>query len=324
MTIPVAKPPVIFIMGPTASGKTDLAIALRAHLPVEIISVDSAQVYKTLDIGSAKVASGVRKKHPHALIDIRDPSEVYSVADFLQDAKRHIKDISARGNIPLLVGGTMMYFKILYGGLSDLPRANSTVRDEILRRATEQGWQSLHDELTRLDPETARKLHPNHSQRIQRALEVIKITGKPLSALQVKVVDKGLEHDYRVVPIALISDNRQLLHERIEQRFLQMMKLGLLDEVRALHQRDDLSPDLPAMRAAGYQQLWQHLDGHFDIDEAINRAVVASRQLAKRQFTWLRKWSDAERIIIDDGEQFLSCEKICKQTLKILSNHSIL
>lgn len=324
MRAAIEKPPAIFIMGPTASGKTDLAIALRAHLPVEIVSVDSAQVYKTLDIGSAKVAPSVRTRHPHGLIDIRDPSEVYSVADFLEDAKQQMRDISARGNIPLLVGGTMMYFKILCDGLSDLPEANSAVRNEILARATEQGWHSLHEELSRLDSETASKLHPNHSQRIQRALEVIKVTGKPLSALQNTVVNKGVKHDYRIVSIALLLENRQLLHRRIEQRFHQMMKQGFLEEVRVLHQRDDLSSDLPALRSAGYRQLWKHLDGELDIDQAVNRAIIASRQLAKRQLTWLKKWPDAERIVVDDGERFLSCEKICNQTLKILSNHSIL
>lgn len=323
MTVP-SKPPAIFIMGPTASGKTDLAIALRARLPVEIISVDSAQIYRTMDIGSAKVDASVLKEHPHALIDIRDPSEVYSVADFVEDAKQHMKDISDRGNIPLLVGGTMMYFKLLFEGLSDLPEADAVVRNKIVKRANEVGWERLHEELMQLDPKTANKLHPNHSQRIQRALEVIEITGKPLSELQARGADKGVEHDYNVVPLALISDNRQILHWRIEQRFRHMMELGFLDEVRALYQRGDLSADLPAMRAAGYRQLWQHLDGKSDIEDAVQRGIIASRQLAKRQLTWLKKWSEAERIPIDDGEQFLSCEKMCKQSLKILANHRIL
>ena len=318
------KPPAIFIMGPTASGKTDLAVALRAHLPVEIISVDSAQIYKTMDIGSAKADPSVLEKHPHALIDIRDPSEAYNVGDFVKDARRQMKDIRARGNIPLLVGGTMMYFKLLFSGLSDLPGGDPVIRDNLLRRATQHGWESLYEELMRLDPETARKLHPNHSQRIQRALEVIEITGKPLSVLQAKGVHKGVQHDYRVESLALISGNRQLLHQRIEERFRQMMARGFLGEVRALYERDDLSADLPSLRTAGYRQLWQHLDGEFDIGEAVNRAIIASRQLAKKQLTWLRKWPDANQILIDDGEQVLSCEKICKESLKILSNHRIL
>ncbi len=317
-------PPAIFIMGPTASGKTDLAIALRKHLPVDLISVDSAQVYRQLDIGSAKPDATTLTDHPHRLIDIRDPAEAYSVAEFLKDATEQMAEITAAGRIPLLVGGSMLYFKILLKGLSDLPEANQGVRDQIQQRADEFGWPSLYDELKQIDPQTAAKIHPNHSQRIQRALEVYQLTGMSMSHLQAAASNNGVLDYYSVVQFSLTFDDRALLHRRIEQRFEQMMSSGLLAEVVGLHKREDLNTDLPSMRAAGYQQIWQHLDGQCTLEEAVERSIVASRQLAKRQITWLRNWPNAHEIQVDDGQTYISLENSCKQCLKILSQHSIL
>ena len=317
-------PPAIFIMGPTASGKTDLAIALRKHLPVDLISVDSAQVYRQLDIGSAKPDATTLTEHPHRLIDIRDPAEAYSVAEFLKDATEQMAEITAAGRIPLLVGGSMLYFKILLEGLSDLPEANQGVRDQIQQRADEFGWPSLYDELKQIDPQTAAKIHPNHSQRIQRALEVYQLTGMSMSHLQAATSNNGVLDYYSVVQFSLTFDDRALLHRRIEQRFEQMMSSGLLAEVVGLYEREDLNTDLPSMRAAGYQQIWQHLDGQCTLEEAVERSIVASRQLAKRQITWLRNWPNAHEIQVDDGQTYISLENSCKQCLKILSQHSIL
>ena len=317
-------PPAIFIMGPTASGKTDLAIALRKHLPVDLISVDSAQVYRQLDIGSAKPDATTLTEHPHRLIDIRDPAEAYSVAEFLKDATEQMAEITAAGRIPLLVGGSMLYFKILLEGLSDLPEANQGVRDQIQQRADEFGWPSLYEELKQIDPQTAAKIHPNHSQRIQRALEVYQLTGMSMSHLQAATSNNGVLDYYSVVQFSLTFDDRALLHRRIEQRFEQMMSSGLLAEVVGLYEREDLNTDLPSMRAAGYQQIWQHLDGQCTLEEAVERSIVASRQLAKRQITWLRNWPNAHEIQVDDGQTYISLENSCKQCLKILSQHSIL
>ena len=317
-------PLAIFIMGPTASGKTDLAIELRKHLPVDLISVDSAQIYRQLDIGSAKPDIRTLTDHPHRLIDIRNPTEAYSVAEFLRDAKRHMTEITAKGRIPLLVGGSMLYFKILLEGLSDLPEADQGVRDEIQRHADEFGWPSLYDELQQIDPQTAKKLHPNHSQRIQRALEVHQLTGLSMSELQAAATNNGIGDHYKVVQFSLIFSDRALLHWRIEQRFEQMMARGLVAEVNDLYQRGDLHPNLPSMRAAGYQQIWQHLEGHCSLDEAVQKSIVASRQLAKRQITWLRNWPKVNEICVDSGETGSSTENSCNECLKILSQHSIL
>tara|TARA_B110001450_G_scaffold94714_1_gene89830 strand:+ start:99 stop:1070 length:972 start_codon:yes stop_codon:yes gene_type:complete len=317
-------PLAIFIMGPTASGKTDLAIELRKHLPVDIISVDSAQIYRQLDIGSAKPDISTLTDHPHRLIDIRDPAEAYSVAEFLRDARQYMAEISAKGRIPLLVGGSMLYFKILLEGLSDLPEADQGVRDEIQRRADEFGWPSLYDELQQIDPQTAKKLHPNHSQRIQRALEVHQLTGLSMSELQAAATNNGVLDHYKVVQFSLVFNDRALLHRRIEQRFEQMMTRGLLAEINTLFRRGDLHPNLPSMRAAGYQQIWQHLEGHCSLDEAVQRGIVASRQLAKRQITWLRNWPEVNEIQVNEGQTYISIKKSCNQCLKILNQHSIL
>lgn len=317
-------PPAIFVMGPTASGKTDIAISLRGHLPVDIISVDSAQVYRQMDIGSAKPGRDALKKHPHQLIDIRDPIDAYSAGDFLKDAREKMTEISAAGRIPLLVGGTMLYFKVLLEGLAELPQANQAIRDELQERANKSGWPSLYEELKRVDPNTAGRLHPNHSQRIQRALEVYLITGSPLSELQSLSKGQGIEDEYQVIQLALVCNNRSLLHERIAQRFHLMMELGLESEVKALYRRGDLTAASTAMRSAGYRQLWDYCDGQLTLDEAIERGIIATRQLAKRQITWLRNWPSAHEIQVDNGEQYHSCIDISNQSLKILREHLIL
>ena len=317
-------PPAIFVMGPTASGKTDIAISLREHLPVDIISVDSAQVYRQMDIGSAKPGRDALKKHPHQLIDIRDPIDAYSAGDFLKDAREKMTEISAAGRIPLLVGGTMLYFKVLLEGLAELPQANQAIRDELQERANKSGWPSLYEELKRVDPNTAGRLHPNHSQRIQRALEVYLITGSPLSELQSLSKGQGIEDEYQVIQLALVCNNRSLLHERIAQRFHLMMELGLESEVKALYRRGDLTAASTAMRSAGYRQLWDYCDGQLTLDEAIEKGIIATRQLAKRQITWLRNWPSAHEIQVDNGEQYHSCINISNQSLKILREHLIL
>ncbi|MDA0795029.1 MAG: tRNA (adenosine(37)-N6)-dimethylallyltransferase MiaA [Proteobacteria bacterium] len=317
-------PPAIFLMGPTASGKTDIAMGLREHLPVDIISVDSAQVYRQMNIGSAKPDPETLKQHPHRLIDIRDPVEAYSAGDFLKDAKTQMDEITAAGRIPLLVGGTMLYFKVLLEGLAELPPGNQVIRDELQGRAEKSGWPSLHEELKRIDPKVAARLHPNHSQRIQRALEVYLITGSPLSELQSLSKGKGIQDEYQLTQLALVSNNRSLLHERIAKRFHLMMERGFESEVKALYQRGDLAATSTAMRSAGYRQLWDYCDGLLSIEEAVERGIIASRQLAKRQITWLRNWPNAREILVDNGESYHNCINICNQSLKMLREPPIL
>jgi tRNA dimethylallyltransferase len=278
-------------MGPTASGKTDLAIELAERLNCELISVDSALVYRGMDIGSAK------PDYPHHLVDIRDPAQAYSAADFVADADRLAADIVARGKTPLLVGGTMLYFKAFLEGLDEMPGADPAVRAEIAAQAEADGWPRIHAELAAVDPQSAARIHPNHSQRLSRALEVYRVTGVTLSEWHSKsdsgagkAADNAALNRYRVVQLAICPVERDILHQRIARRFDQMMAAGLLDEVRTLWSRQDLSADLPAVRAVGYRQLWQHLDGECTLDDAILNALAATRQLAKRQLTWLRKW----------------------------------
>ena len=311
------KPMAITVMGPTASGKTALAIELRKHLPVELINVDSAQVYRSLNIGSAKPAAEILAQAPHRLLDIRDPSEIYSAAEFLADARREMAEINAAGRIPLLVGGSMMYFKVLLEGLSQLPEADQSIRDDLEQRAAKEGWPSLYAELQLVDPQTASRLHPNHSQRIQRALEVYQVTGEPMSALQAESVG-GLAQQYDFRQIALIPQNRSLLHQRLEQRFEAMMALGFAEEVKGLYERGDLHINLPAIRSVGYRQLWDYYAGDCSLQDAVEKAVIATRQLAKRQLTWLRNWPQAIEIKADNQDEFLSTEKICNQSLKVL------
>ncbi|MCU4676339.1 tRNA (adenosine(37)-N6)-dimethylallyltransferase MiaA [Catenovulum sp. 2E275] len=279
----------IFLMGPTASGKTALAIELCQRYPCEIISVDSALVYKGMDIGTAKPTAQELAIAPHHLIDFLDPAEAYSAADFRRDALELIEQIHANGKIPLFVGGTMLYFKALLDGLSNLPAADAKIRQEILQQAEKEGWESLHKELSEYDPESAQRIHPNDPQRINRAVEVYRITGKSLTEL---TQDKGEAFPYQVKQFAIAPEDRAVLHQRIEQRFLQMLEAGFEQEVIKLHKRDDLHPDLPSIRCVGYRQMWDYLDNKIDYDEMVYRGIVATRQLAKRQLTWLRGWPD--------------------------------
>jgi tRNA dimethylallyltransferase len=314
--VTVKKLPVIFIMGPTASGKTDLAIALRDHMPVELINVDSAQIYDQMDIGTAKPDIETLNRAPHRLLGFCDPANSYSAADFAQDAKKEISEIHKLGRIPLLVGGSMLYFKVLLEGMSDLPAADAEIRNSIQRQADIEGWSSLHAELEKVDPKSAERLHPNHSQRIQRALEVYRITGVSLSDLQQRS-EGGIVDTYDVQQYALIPQNRALLHQRIEQRFTAMMEAGFEDEVKKLFHRGDLHSDMPSIRAAGYSQLWSYLEGHVSLDEAVERAIIATRQLSKRQQTWLRNWPNCKQIAVDDGSHFFSTKMLCENLLKL-------
>jgi tRNA dimethylallyltransferase len=306
--------PVIFLMGPTASGKTDLAISLLEHLPVELINVDSAQIYQQMDIGTAKPDAETLSKAPHRLLSFCDPADAYSAADFADDAKKEIADIHSMGRIPLLVGGSMLYFKVLLEGLSDLPSADADIRKGIQEQADREGWASVHQQLQLVDPITAEKLHPNHSQRIQRALEVYKITGTPLSELQSQS-QGGIEQDYDVRQYALVMQNRALLHQRIEQRFMAMMEAGFASEVEQLFQRGDLHADLPSIRAAGYRQLWDYFEGHYGLYEAVEKAIIATRQLAKRQQTWLRNWPNCQKIQVDNQQGYLDQKDLYKNFL---------
>jgi tRNA dimethylallyltransferase len=271
------------VLGPTASGKTDLAIELAERLSGELVSVDSALVYRGLDIGSAKPA------YPHHLIDIRDPAQPYSAADFLGDLEALLPAIAARGRLPILVGGSMLYFRAFLEGLAPMPPADPAVRAAIAAEAAARGWPALHAALTRVDPEAAARIHPHHSQRLSRALEVYRVSGKPLSAWH-REAGAAPAARYRVLQVALCPAERALLHERIARRFDAMLAAGFVDEVAALRRRGDLDPALPALRSVGYRQLWQYLEGTCDRETAVRRALAASRQLAKRQLTWLRKW----------------------------------
>jgi tRNA dimethylallyltransferase len=287
MTKPL--PLALFLMGPTASGKSDLAIRLRQKYPVEIISVDSALIYKGMDVGTAKPDARELSLAPHRLIDILDPSEAYSVADFRQDALREMQAIVNEGKIPLLVGGTMLYYKALLDGLSPLPAANPAVRQQIESQAQEQGWAALHAQLQQIDPISAARIHPNDPQRLSRALEVYKISGKTLTEL---TQTKGESIPFRVKQFAIAPMDRAELHRRIELRFEKMVKSGFEEEVKALYDRNDLHPDLPSIRCVGYRQMWDYFDGNSTLDEAIYRGICATRQLAKRQLTWLRSWDE--------------------------------
>jgi tRNA dimethylallyltransferase len=285
------KPPAIFLMGPTASGKTGLALALREKFPLDIISVDSALVYRGMEIGTAKPDEATLRSAPHALIDIREPSESYSAADFREDALAEMSEITRRGRVPLLAGGTLLYFKALSQGLAILPSANPQVRARIEQQAGELGWQAMHSMLAGKDPEAAARIHPNDTQRIQRALEVIELTGMKMSDLHRQ--QKEQDWDYRVLKIVVCPQPRQELHARIEKRFHQMLDEGFLDEVKALKARNDLNPTLPSMRCVGYRQAWAYLEGKSTYEEMCAKAVAATRQLAKRQLTWLRRESGA-------------------------------
>jgi len=284
---PEKLPKAVFLMGPTASGKTGLAIDLCQRFPFEIISVDSALVYRGMDIGTAKPDVETLRRAPHRLIDIRDPSESYSAADFRSDALREMKSITDAGKIPLLAGGTMLYFNALEHGLSKLPAADPQVRESLEKQAEEIGWKAMHEILQQMDPVAASRIHPNDPQRIQRALEVIAISGQPMSVLQREMAGEALKYDIHKVIIS--PEPRSILHERIAQRFDLMLQAGFVGELKSLYSRPELTADMPAMRAVGYRQGWQWLAGDLSFEEMREKAFAATRQLAKRQLTWLRR-----------------------------------
>ncbi|KZX57214.1 tRNA (adenosine(37)-N6)-dimethylallyltransferase MiaA [Pseudomonas stutzeri] len=294
-------PPAIFLMGPTASGKTDLALELARVLPCELISVDSALVYRGMDIGTAKPSPELLAEFPHRLVDILDPAESYSAAEFSSDALAAMAEISAAGRIPLLVGGTMLYFKALRDGLADMPGADPSVRADLEAQAAAEGLQALHDELARIDPESAARIHPNDPQRLVRALEVYRVSGSTMSEHRARQRSQKAVADapgsgvlpYTVAHLCIAPAQRSILHERIERRFLGMVEQGFIEEVEALRCRGDLHPGMPSIRSVGYRQVWEYLDGRSSRGEMVERGIVATRQLAKRQFTWLRSWGES-------------------------------
>lgn len=281
-------------MGPTASGKSELALKIAAEFPCEIISVDSVMIYRGMDIGSAKPCEEVLQSCPHHLIDILDPSEIYSAANFRADALRLVREIHARKRIPLLAGGTMLYFSTLQRGMPGMPGANARIREKINCQAAQQGWKAMHARLADVDPEAASNIHPNDPQRIQRALEVYEASGIPISVWHASSGRSGPA--LRALKLALIPEDRTALHLRIQQRFDTMLASGFLDEVEALRCRKELHPGLPAIRSVGYRQAWQHLAGECSYETMREKAVIATRQLAKRQLTWLRREADLSRI----------------------------
>ncbi len=293
--------PVVCLMGATATGKTDIGLALADRFPVSLISVDSALVYRGLDIGTAKPDAATLQAYPHALIDCCDPEDAYSAARFVADAQALVSAAHAKGRLPVLVGGTHLYYRALLRGLSELPSADAATRARISARAEEQGWPALHQALAEEDPETAQRLHPNDAQRIQRALEIIALTGRPPSAHYADCAQRAAGAGWSVLSMAVADDDRAALHKRIGQRFDAMMDAGFLDEVRRLHGHAGLHPDLPSMRSVGYRQLWAHLDGELSLDEAIEAGKAATRQLARRQWTWLRKEPDLVWLRADEG-----------------------
>ncbi len=313
------RPRAIFLMGPTASGKTDLAMAISDQLPVELISVDSALVYQGLDIGSAKPTPEELTRYPHRLIDICDPAESYSAGRFRGDALAAMEEISGRGKIPLLVGGTMLYFKALLQGMAEMPEADPQFRAEIEARAAREGWPALHAELQQVDPELAAELHPNHSVRIERALEVYHLTGKTMTQLRVEQEQTSPVAHFDVQQLAIVPEDRSILHRCIAERFERMLENGFIDEVKALRARGDLHKDLPAIRAVGYRQVWEYLDGDTDYDEMVAAGVAATRQLAKRQLTWLRRWPDLNRIGAQEpGGKVRKIDEMLPEALKFL------
>ncbi|QLF92833.1 tRNA (adenosine(37)-N6)-dimethylallyltransferase MiaA [Pseudomonas sp. ABC1] len=320
-----ALPPAIFLMGPTASGKTDLALELAKVLPCELVSVDSALVYRGMDIGTAKPEPRVLAEYPHHLVDILDPLESYSAAQFREDALRAMAQISGAGRIPLLVGGTMLYFKALLEGLAEMPAADPAIRAELEAVLAGEGLAALHRRLRQVDPESAARIHPNDPQRILRALEVHRVAGVSMTELRSRQAAQKTAGEgagagvlpYTVAQLAIAPVQRQLLHERIEQRFSRMIEQGFIDEVVALRARGDLHADLPSMRAVGYRQVWEYLDGRLSREDMSDKGVAATRQLAKRQFTWLRSWGEIHWL------DSLRCDNL-PRALKYLQSLSIL
>nr|WP_296669738.1 tRNA (adenosine(37)-N6)-dimethylallyltransferase MiaA [Sulfuricaulis sp.] len=291
-------------MGPTAAGKTALALELHDAFPVEIISVDSSQVYRGMDIGTAKPTTVELARAPHRLIDIRDPMQAYSAAEFCADAAREMEAITHAGKMPLLVGGTMFYFHALEFGLSDLPSADAAIRERLSVEAAQQGWEELHSRLQSVDPQSAKRIHPNDAQRIQRALEIYELTGQSLTELASTRQDISLP--YRLIKIALWPQDRKKLHARIEQRFHAMLEQGFLSEVEKLYARGDLQASMPSVRTVGYRQIWECLTGKINYSEMIEQALAATRQLAKRQITWLRSYPDTR--VFDSSISVPVCE----------------
>ncbi len=298
----MAQRPIAVLTGPTGTGKTDFALALAREFPIEIVSVDSAQVYRGLDIGSAKPAREIRAQVPHHLVDLVEPTENYSAGQFVRDAARAVEDIESRDRIPLLVGGTMLYLRALTAGIAELPEGNAALRAGIDADAAEQGWPAMHARLAAIDPDAAARIHPNDAQRIQRALEVHAATGERISTLQSRN-STALARQFRIV--ALVPGDRLRLHAALDERFGKMMAAGLLDEVRTLFGRGDLTDAHPAIRAVGYRQLWAHLAGSYSLDIAVSRAVAATRQLAKRQMTWLRSMPGIQSLDPYDAQSFV-------------------
>lgn len=290
--------PTLAIMGPTASGKTDLVFKLANKYPIEVISVDSAMIYRDMDIGTAKPTDAELKEVPHQLVNILDPLDNYSAADFVRDALALIDKAYDEGKMPVLVGGTMMYYRALFYGLSDLPSADAQLREKLQAQLDALGAQAMHDHLREIDPVAAERIHVNDPQRLLRALEVYELTGQPLSELQKR--DNTLKFPYPLLKFAIAPATRAQIHERVARRYQIMMEQGLLDEVKALYQRGDLHLDLPSIRCVGYRQLWLYLQGEWDLDTAVEKSIVATRQLAKRQMTWLRSEKDLEWLVSDD------------------------
>jgi len=305
-------PSILFVMGPTAAGKTELALACAEQFDCELISVDSALVYRDMDIGTAKPDAQTLQQAPHALIDIIDPNESYSVGSFRDDALAEISAVLERGRTPLLVGGTMLYYRALQQGLSALPAADEAVRSRLAAEAQASGWLAMHQRLTQVDPASARRIHPNDPQRIQRALEVYEISGKTLSEMWQQQTAQGLP--YKLAKIAYFPQDRELLRQRIAQRFHQMLRQGFIEEVEALRARGDLSLDMPSMRCVGYRQVWEYIEGVLSHDEMVEKAITATRKLAKRQLTWLRKEQNCNFYDIDVS----TADKIMKNLKKSL------
>ena len=314
----MSQPLAIFLMGPTASGKTAAAVELVQKLPVELISVDSALVYRDMDIGTAKPDAATLAVAPHHLIDVIAPTEAYSAAQFRADALRLMGEITARGNTPVLVGGTMLYFNALQHGLHDLPEADPALRAQLDAEAAERGWPAMHAKLAVLDSVTAARLEPNDSQRIERALEIVLSSGKPMSQWLAEQKTETLPR--RLLKLALLPSERAALHERIALRFDQMLAGGLIDEVLGLRERYALQPDMPSMRCVGYRQAWRYLDGDIDLEELRNTGIYATRQLAKRQMTWLRSMDDIVTVDCLDSDLVRQVESEVKQALDFTTN----
>lgn len=293
---------VLVITGPTACGKSDLALQLADRVAVEVISADSAQVYKGMDIGTAKPGDDVQQKVPHHLISILDPADAYSAARFRSDVEHLVGDIAGRGKLPLIVGGTMLYLKALRDGLAEMPEADAAIRQDIVRLAARAGWPAVHDELGRVDPDSAARIRPTDTQRLQRALEVYRITGSTMTELHRRMLAPC---PFPLVEIAVMPPSRSELHQTIEKRFHAMLARGFIEEVRALFDRGDLHPQLPSIKAVGYRQIWSFLAGEVDYETMIDMAVAATRQLAKRQYTWLRSFEDLHVIEKPDIDQVL-------------------